>query len=55
MVVWGWGLGLGFWAWVFQLMGFGTCGVGSSSFFFRVGALCINIEEKTWGKNFAVW
>ena len=25
--------GLGFWGWGFQLMGFGTCGVGPSGFF----------------------
>ena len=37
VVCWGWGLGLRFWAWVFQLMGFGTCGVGSSSFFLGLG------------------
>ena len=30
---WGWGLILGFWGWGFQLMGFGSCGVGPSGFF----------------------
>ena len=30
---WGWSLILGFWGWGFQLMGYGTCGVGPSGFF----------------------
>ena len=39
---WGLGLGLGFWAWGFQLLGFGSCDVGSSGFF---GVGYIHIEE----------
>ena len=51
MVVWGWDLGLGFWAWVFQLMGFGTCGVGSSSFFFEGWGSLYKYRRKNLGKK----
>ena len=36
--LWGWGLGLVFCGWVFQLMGFGACGL-RPSWFFGFGAL----------------
>ena len=58
MIIYG-GLGLGSWI-GFLGLGFSVDGVwylwcGVIFVFLRVAALCINIEEKTWGNVFGLW